>query len=812
MTALAADRRCRTTQAAALAFVEAGCSVLRVRADGSKAPAGAWEHAQRQAADASTVAGWFNGGHPGVGVVTGAVSGNLELLEFEGRAIAEGVHLRFGELADASGLGELWARIAAGYRETTPSGGVHLLYRVDDAPVLGNMKLARRPSTAGELREHQALEVQRAREQHADDQDALAQRLHRLTEVQPERLPQVLLETRGEGGFVVVAPSHGPVHPTGKPWTLDCGGPDTIPTVSAEEYRALHDLARALDAMPTPEPPARPSSSLAQASDDERPGDRFNRLASWQDLLTPHGWQPLHEHGGTLYWRRPGKATGVSATTGRNEHDRLYVFSTSTEFEAGRPYDKLGALALLEHGGDIATAARNIAANPTYGGRSSLRDLSPHAAVTAVSEGRVSRQADEPAPTTAAEVDPFAGFWGSRESLQHLHDSARARRTSPWAVLGVTLVRVITSVRPFVVLPPLVGSVASLNLFVALVGPSGSGKGAAEGTAADALDVGDVHVATAGSGEGIAHLYAHRDKKGEIVRDRDAVLLTVAEVDNLTALGARQGSTLLPVLRSAWSGERLGFSNADRARTIPLGRHTYRLGLVLGVQPGRASTLLGDSDGGTPQRFLWLPAVDPNAPDERPPMPPPRRLRTHPWRSDRQGQAVLTVPDIAAHTIDRAHLARARGDGDALDGHALLCRLKTAQALALLDDRPTMTDEDWHLAGVVMRVSDRTREHVEQQLATAAQRANLARGHSEGLRAAAAEEAADQQAVQRTCRAITRKLADRGATAHADLRKALTSRDRRYFDESVQRLVDAGQLLQTTTAHGVRYALPEGSR
>lgn len=48
---------------------------------------------------------------------------------------------------------------------------------------------------------------------------------------------------------------------------------------------------------------------------------------------------------------------------------------------------------------------------------------------------------------------------------------------------------------------------------------------------------------------GIAHLYAHRER-GEVVRD--AVLFTVPEVDDLTALGTRRGATLLPQLRSAW--------------------------------------------------------------------------------------------------------------------------------------------------------------------------------------------------------------------------------------------------------------------
>src|SRR5664280_1944403 len=140
--------------------------------------------------------------------------------------------------------------------------------------------------------------------------------------------------------------------------------------------------------------------------------------------------------------------------------------------------------------------------------------------------------------------------------------------TSPWAVLVVALARAITTIPPYVVLPPLIGSDASLNLFVALVGPSGMGKGAAEGAARDALDMGEVFTATVGSGEGVAHLYSHWEKGG-VVRDRSAVLFTVPEVDILTALGSRVGSTILSVLRSAFSGETRSLQRLKRTNTAP---------------------------------------------------------------------------------------------------------------------------------------------------------------------------------------------------------------------------------------------------
>ncbi len=255
--------------------------------------------------------------------------------------------------------------------------------------------------------------------------------------------------------------------------------------------------------------------------------------------------------------------------------------------------------------------------------------------------------------------------------------------------------------------------------------PSGSGKGAAEAAAADALDLGAVEVHSAGSGEGLLHLFAARER-GELVQHREALLLSVPEVDVLTALTSRQGATLLPLLRSAWSGERIGFGYADPTKALALPRHSYRLGMIVRVQPGRAAPLLDDSDGGTPQRFVWLPTTDPAAPDTPPSAPPPLHLPRHDWTE--YGKAPLIVPDAAAQLVDGNRTAALRGATAALDGHALLCRLRAAQGLAVLDGRKVMNTADWNLAGVVMAVSSRTRSSVRQHLTETAAAANRTRG------------------------------------------------------------------------------------
>lgn len=427
------------------------------------------------------------------------------------------------------------------------------------------------------------------------------------------------------------------------------------------------------------------------------------------------------------------------------------------------------------------------------------------------------REAVTPAAVTVLPMpDPvdLDAFWDSRPILAHLRAFAQARMCSPWAVLGCALVRVVVATPPFHTLPPLVGSYASLNLFVALVGPSGTGKGAAEAAAADALHVGHIEHAHVGSGEGVTHLFAKREK-GEVVRIRESVLFTIPEVDNMVALGARQGATLMPQLRMAWSGESLGFAYVDPAKNLRVDRHTYRLGLLLGVQPGRAAPLLDDADGGTPQRFLWMPTTDPDAPDTTPDEPAPLTwtLANEPRLANIHGLSVMDFPRHVREYLRDDRRARLRGESAGLDGHAGLARMKAAAAFALLDGRTDVNDEDWHLSGTLMAISDACRAGVQAHLSQTRRAANVARGEAEAERALVVAEKVDAAQVKRVCRVITRALR-RGEDAwqsRRDIASHVASRDRAVVDEAIGALLDAGQIETKTEADRTLYRLTDRS-
>jgi hypothetical protein len=309
----------------AMSAQQAGINVIPVRADGSKRPdLKNWQVYQRRRVTPGEVICWFRVAGRGLAVVTGEVSGNLEALDIDS---PDTYHLWLDCIKNSS-LRTTYERIALGYLEATPSGGRHLLYRC--ATVGRNQALARRL-----LEESGGY--------------------------------QTLIETRGSGGMLIVAPSCGQVHPSGKPYTLLHGGLAQVATITPEERSQLLALARTFNETPTVVREERAAYKIAPStihnSQSTRPGDLFNQQASWETILNPHGWELVRVIDGKGLWRRPGKkGPGISATTNYAGNDLLYVFSTSTIFEPERGYKKFSAYALLEHGGDFSAAARTLAA------------------------------------------------------------------------------------------------------------------------------------------------------------------------------------------------------------------------------------------------------------------------------------------------------------------------------------------------------------------------------------------------------------------------------------------------------------------
>jgi putative DNA primase/helicase len=180
-----------------------------------------------------------------------------------------------------------------------------------------------------------------------------------------ENRAKTLIETRGQGNYIVVPPSPGSCHPSGRPYEL-LGDRDLadVQKIKVEERRLLIETARELNEYVRPvrpRPVVQPAGRTGY-SGSERPGDDFNLRGSWAKILEPRGWRLINVlDDGTEYWTRPGKTEGVSATVNYEGSDLLYVFSTNAEpFEPGRGYTKFTAYALLNHGGDYSAAAKEL--------------------------------------------------------------------------------------------------------------------------------------------------------------------------------------------------------------------------------------------------------------------------------------------------------------------------------------------------------------------------------------------------------------------------------------------------------------------
>lgn len=340
----------------AMVWYDAKISVVPIQANGTKRPTRDWSTLQHTPMSRSEVEWyWRSGEQCGVALICGKVSGNLELTELEEGASSPLAFTRIKEECEKRNILDVWEMLQIkGYAEWTPSGGVHLLYRIADHEVPGNTKLAATSSS------------------------------------------KTLAETRGEGGYVIVAPTNGNCHPSGEAWTTVAGRQGEVPIITWEQRCAIHAaITAALDESPPPPPVAPRREVVVRTGEDLRPGDVFNEQASWEDpWFTNQGWQVSHRVLGETFWTRPGKDVrdGHSATTGyRGDTDSLYVWSTSAGLPTERPMSKFFVYSWYYHNNDMQAAARALRQQGFYSddgniAPNTLRELSLDVATTSDQE------------------------------------------------------------------------------------------------------------------------------------------------------------------------------------------------------------------------------------------------------------------------------------------------------------------------------------------------------------------------------------------------------------------------------------------
>ena len=291
----------------AIQYIESGlCAFPAIRSQ--KRPMGKWKEYQNRFPTAAEWESWQFA--DAICLVCGKISGNLLMIDFDqqGKSLPD-----FKEKINP----ELYSRLVI---EQSQSGGFHIILRSTE-PVCGNVVLAK------------------------------------------DVLGKVLIETRGEKGIFLCAPTPG--------YTFIQGDFNSIPVLCPNELETLLQAAWSLDQTPKPEaivPPPPKSSSAPKPSItpsgmtpmedyNERGRDHFKRF------LEKHGWRYTGEEADNERWLRPGKSQYSKEKSASLHHTKpsFYIHSNNCSLPAGKGYSFFYVYTHFEHGGDFVAATKDLA-------------------------------------------------------------------------------------------------------------------------------------------------------------------------------------------------------------------------------------------------------------------------------------------------------------------------------------------------------------------------------------------------------------------------------------------------------------------
>jgi len=265
-----------------------------------------WKPYQSQRLKEDEVESLFSGANvKGLAIICGAISGGLEVIDVDTK------HDTTGSLWDElrtlieDNLPELYNRLVIAQ---TRSGGYHIYYRCSS--IAGNLKLS--------------------------------------TKINRE----VLIETRGEGGYVIAPPT--------PKYTYIQGEPGNIPTIAKEERDILLSIAKSFNELEEVKPKVNTPTSTTYNSIGLSPFEDYNQRGDIVELLESNGWRVVSQRGQRINLLRPGS---TDSKTSGNYHTGLRVlrvFSSSTEFNPDKGYSPSQVFSLMECNGDNKLTYRRL--------------------------------------------------------------------------------------------------------------------------------------------------------------------------------------------------------------------------------------------------------------------------------------------------------------------------------------------------------------------------------------------------------------------------------------------------------------------
>jgi hypothetical protein len=248
-----------------------------------------------------------------VGIVCGEVSGKLEVIDVDSKYYPGIDAILFKDIKTF--YPDVFALLRI---HKTPSGGFHIIYRVSDGVVPGNLKLAGRLATEHEKQEYKKKNPLTKRE---------------LKEIN-------FLETRGEGGQFVAPPSLN--------YSVYQDLP--IPVITWEQRSSLIELCRSYTQI-IKEVVAYKTTSQEDKRYSINPFEDFNARVDPEQLANDNGWRTEKFNSKFIWFTRPGKERGVSLSW--NIEKRIfYSFSSSTDLDENRGYNAASFLAIYQFNND----------------------------------------------------------------------------------------------------------------------------------------------------------------------------------------------------------------------------------------------------------------------------------------------------------------------------------------------------------------------------------------------------------------------------------------------------------------------------
>ncbi len=274
----------------------------------------------------------------GIGAVCGVVSGGLEIMDFDLKYDLTGTLMKDykKQLGDDALLKKLVI-------QKTVGGGFHFLYRCEE--IEGNQAFAKREATE----EDRKIQAKKLYEKAIFKGLTHEQALEKAKAADGEKV-KVLIETRGEKGYFLIAPSKG--------YEIIQGDIRHIPVLTVDERKKLHDCARTFNEYFPPEIDYK-QQNISKEYQGLSPFDDFCNRGDIIHVLESHGWKKVGVRGECILFRRPGKDEGHSASyhTGKKT---FRVYTTSSEFEGGKAYNHVGVYNILVHNGDYSKTSKDL--------------------------------------------------------------------------------------------------------------------------------------------------------------------------------------------------------------------------------------------------------------------------------------------------------------------------------------------------------------------------------------------------------------------------------------------------------------------